>query len=440
MQQMLTDVLSYTGELFDAWLNRRLSVRDRVLAVMRARFFLHFWYTHIMTLSRTFPDLYSKTRSFISPASFNIFNRLCDTLLLLVLAYSKFYPDHPFCPWLMGTEFIEHFFGLARSLLPNFTFAELLKMVKHTMLHQRLLLSGKFDAKKERTSRAGYMLDYDATPLTEDELHQACITLSTHEINQIVELAHKEAMGVCRDILHMPVPKLPLTLVPLSGPKDQGGQDDSDDDSGDDDDFEEDDHWDGDREDEDDTERCEFVDAEDEAGAAGAAALDSARYAHLCEEYETALAHYRESRDPPASSLPQPPIPTPFPVPIPVLGTLKSEILDSFDKISIEKMLDVRKRHQSGTSTRSERAVRLDPKFVAKEGANPEQEGKEPKARIKELAHRTRIAQDLHSDATKPKTTREIRWQTVAKEITRVVPEKGKSISFESASTIDTNR
>jgi len=158
-------------------------MEQRVLAAMRARFFLHIWYKHIAKLSLELPDLYLMTRSFISPASFNIFNRLCDTLLLLVLSYAKYYPEHPFCPWLIGTEFIEHFFGLARSMLPNFTFAELLKMVKHTMLHQRLMLSGKFSAKRERSARAGYILDYDATPLSEEELLRAHVTLTTLDIN-----------------------------------------------------------------------------------------------------------------------------------------------------------------------------------------------------------------------------------------------------------------
>lgn len=197
-----------------------MNVCDCVLSAMRAQMFLHIWYRHIATLSelKELGDLYSLTRSFISPVSFNIFNRLCDSLLLLVLAHAKYYPEHPFCPWLMGTEFIEHFFGIARSLLPNFTYAELLKMVKHTMLQQCLLLSGKFDVKKERDSRASYILDYDATLLTNKELSQARVTLTTLDINEIVALAYKEASAIYKVILHMPVPSLPLQLVPLSGP------------------------------------------------------------------------------------------------------------------------------------------------------------------------------------------------------------------------------
>jgi hypothetical protein len=91
-------------------------------------------------------------------------------------------------------------------------------------------------------------------------------------------------------------------------------------------------------------------------------------------------------------------------------------------------MLDVRKRHQS-TSTRSERAVRLDPKFTWREGADSDEVKKTTDSRMKEQAHRTRIAQDLHSDAKRPKTNREIRWQIVAKEAAQLFPEKGELTS-----------
>lgn len=51
----------------------------------------------------------------------------------------------------------------------------------------------------------------------------------------------------------------------------------------------EDDDWEGDSEDDDEDERI-FVDVEEEAGAIGAAAMDAAQYAQLCQEYEAAFA------------------------------------------------------------------------------------------------------------------------------------------------------
>ncbi|KAJ7855713.1 hypothetical protein B0H14DRAFT_2275686, partial [Mycena olivaceomarginata] len=35
------------GVLFDAWLNRTMTVANRVLAALRTRFFLHLWRAHI---------------------------------------------------------------------------------------------------------------------------------------------------------------------------------------------------------------------------------------------------------------------------------------------------------------------------------------------------------------------------------------------------------
>ncbi|TFY79552.1 hypothetical protein EWM64_g4461 [Hericium alpestre] len=97
------------GELFDVWLNH----------------------------------LYSMARSFISAPSFNIFNRLCDTLVALAIIYAKYYPDIPFCPWLLGTEYVEHFFGLARTMLPNFTYSQFISLVKHVMVRHGPLTVNK---------------------------------------------------------------------------------------------------------------------------------------------------------------------------------------------------------------------------------------------------------------------------------------------------------
>lgn len=72
-----------------------MPLEDRVIAAVRARFWLHFVYYHTLNLSKKFPDLYSTKRSFLSPPSLQTFNRLCDTLVLLVLAYSEYYPSVP---------------------------------------------------------------------------------------------------------------------------------------------------------------------------------------------------------------------------------------------------------------------------------------------------------------------------------------------------------
>ena len=67
--------------------------------------------------------------------------------------------------------------------------------------------------------------------------------------------------------------------------------------------------------------------------------------------------------------------------------------------------------------------MQLDPKFTALNIGRH----KEDKARIKELAHRVRVAQDLDSRFVKTKTDRQNRWLTAAKDLGRIIPEKGNA-------------
>ena len=415
-------------------MNRRLSIEDRVLAVARARMFLNNWYRHIKSMSRTFPDLYSMTRSFISPPSFNIFNRLCDTLIAHVIAYGKYYRNHPFCPWIMGTGFVEHFFGLSRSLLPDFSYAELLKMVKHIMLRQKLLLSGNFNDKRERKSQSGYILDYDASPLTEEELLKARVTLTTVQINQLVDIGHREADAICQDLLHMPVSKRGTPLIPLIGPaqgktklRTQGSGSDTDDDEA----------FKGDEEDGDEEGQLDEAEAAediDEADTAIEATRDAARYSELCEQYGKTV---QESESQPQDFLPciivpGAPLPPHTPHPPSSILFLTSELLDRNGNLAVSKMLDVREKHQSGTSVRSERILAADTKFdharaksKACEAADSDEIIRLNNLSVKEGSHRVRVAQDMAGGGDKPKKLRQMRWQNVASELTRVIPVKG---------------
>ena len=120
-------------------------IRDCILSTLHARFWFHLWREYIITMTCHYPDLYSTQHSFISPAAFHIFNRLCNNLILLALAYAKYYPDQ------------------------HFTYTKLLKMVQHIMVHQRILLLGNFKENREEKSKVGYDLDFDPTPLIPDD-------------------------------------------------------------------------------------------------------------------------------------------------------------------------------------------------------------------------------------------------------------------------------
>ena len=113
----------------------------------------------------------------------------------------------------------------------------------------------------------------------------------------------------------------------------------------------------------------------------------------------------------------------------------QSQILDSFGKLSISKMLEACAQHQSSTTTQSERVIKLSPKFttLAERISNDLEPGEEtPKMSIQEASHRVRIVQELDGNvsAKKPRKSRELRWKEIAKHIARLVSPTGKSLKY----------
>ncbi|KAF8833540.1 hypothetical protein BDN67DRAFT_712207 [Paxillus ammoniavirescens] len=101
-------------------------------------------------------------------------------------------------------------------------------------------------------------------------------------------------------------------------------------------------------------------------------------------------------------------------------------------------MLESRRRLQSGTTTKSERVVRLDPKFALQrvreadkvdeaetcsdsKARTLETTGKE-KLKTSEASHRVRIRQALHSSSASQKKTRELRWQLAVRILWNALP------------------
>ncbi|TFK58275.1 hypothetical protein BDN72DRAFT_731006, partial [Pluteus cervinus] len=152
-----------------------------------------------------------------------------------IMVYFFVYPSTPFCIWLIGTDFVEHFFGIARQFLPNFSYSEFIKMAQHIMVRQRILESGTLKSKRERTSASGYIFepDTDMRKKGKKDGEEGYIpippaNLSRITLNELVKLAYNEATHLCRDILSIPVPALniakPLILHPLGAPPSQPKQ------------------------------------------------------------------------------------------------------------------------------------------------------------------------------------------------------------------------
>ncbi|KDR66292.1 hypothetical protein GALMADRAFT_283972, partial [Galerina marginata CBS 339.88] len=151
----VTVYLFIMGELIDAWQSRNICHLERAKMVLRARFFLMAWRSHIAH----HPD-YSVNTQFISRESYEIFMYLCDSLLSLILVYRGFYPTYPLLPWLHSTEPCEHLFGMLRQLKRDFNFADMLYLEPKL----RALMLGEFgnltaEQKANQTS-SGYHHTY----------------------------------------------------------------------------------------------------------------------------------------------------------------------------------------------------------------------------------------------------------------------------------------
>ncbi|KAE9393242.1 hypothetical protein BT96DRAFT_796356, partial [Gymnopus androsaceus JB14] len=94
--------------------------------------------------------------AFLADSSFQILMRLSDQFILLTLAHLEYYPNTPFIPSHHGTHFLEHFYGIARSFIPDFSFGQFIEMYKHIIIRQRILSSGQYNSKKEKDSNNGY--------------------------------------------------------------------------------------------------------------------------------------------------------------------------------------------------------------------------------------------------------------------------------------------
>src|SRR5258708_30906557 len=97
-------------------------------------------------------------------------------------------------------------------ILPNFSYVESVKMVQNVMVRQQILLTGNIKQKQEQDSHSGYLMEYDATPLTNQDIHNVTVELATGmlQIDHLVEITYKEASAICQDLLGISVPTVTI--------------------------------------------------------------------------------------------------------------------------------------------------------------------------------------------------------------------------------------
>jgi hypothetical protein len=200
----------HIGELFEAYFNRKMPHIERIVCAFRARHFLLMWYNNILKSQARFPDLFQPQSSFLSAPSLQILVSLCDQLILLELVYAEHYPNVPLMLWHFGTDFMEHFFGLGRSFVPDFTYGQLIEMTRHIEARQRILATGKFPTSREKDSNNGYTFDTFINDLTPDEIQNLKSIPSRKCIDKACDIAWKEAAALATQFCSMTVLPLPL--------------------------------------------------------------------------------------------------------------------------------------------------------------------------------------------------------------------------------------
>jgi hypothetical protein len=122
---------------------------------MTSFFFLRFWRQHILNLSEIYPDFISLKKNFLADQSYSILISLAESMVLLVKAHREYYPSVPLLPWMHGSEAAEHFFGIARQINSDFTFAELLYIVPKIAQYSKALRNNNLIYEKEKSVREG---------------------------------------------------------------------------------------------------------------------------------------------------------------------------------------------------------------------------------------------------------------------------------------------
>src|SRR5258708_36574102 len=69
---------------------------------------------------------------------------------------------------------------------------------------------GNIKQKQEWDSHSGYLMEYNATPLTNQDIHNATVDLAMLQIDSLIEIAYKEASAICQDLLGISAPTVTI--------------------------------------------------------------------------------------------------------------------------------------------------------------------------------------------------------------------------------------
>ncbi|GBB90983.1 hypothetical protein RclHR1_18060003 [Rhizophagus clarus] len=180
------------GELFDAYLNHSVSHKTRIIMAMRAYFFLIMWKEYLIQCT--------------------------ESIVLLIIVYQDYYSNFPFFPWEHGTEAIEHIFGLARQIVPDFTYYEFYKIVNRVMYRDKLLRLENLTSNQGKILAQGYIFDIDGYVLPENEIELLRQWPNDDEISDAIRIAYSNAssfmnfLGIKKQNQEIPVTNFDIIL------------------------------------------------------------------------------------------------------------------------------------------------------------------------------------------------------------------------------------
>lgn len=130
------------GQLFNATLSRHIGHHDRMRMAFTAFSFLLSWKAYVSALAAQGYQMATPGRNSLAPQIFKLMLRQCRSIVLLIMAHAKYSPETPLCTWLHSTEMVEHLFGIARSICPEFSLLEFQHVMPRIQRMQSVEIAG----------------------------------------------------------------------------------------------------------------------------------------------------------------------------------------------------------------------------------------------------------------------------------------------------------
>ncbi|KDR83159.1 hypothetical protein GALMADRAFT_206799 [Galerina marginata CBS 339.88] len=214
------------GELVDAYQSRTTSHAERVKQVLRAKFFKDMWKGFLKEAG------YSLARHFLSREADDIIDIVVNGLLGLVYVHRDYLLScFPLLLWANGTESNEHIFGFLRSIIPDFTMLDVLRLVPKLAVRLMAACKRKGKAADFRKTASGYSHTYSEADGA--DLNFLAIFPTDDEIELLAKTAYDEATTLWGLLGYCPSGDLPTSNVSETN-DDENLSDDEDDDQEDD--------------------------------------------------------------------------------------------------------------------------------------------------------------------------------------------------------------